>query len=75
MSLMIHWGRTQDIEFKRHGLPLPVCCMGKPFKVSIDYFDLFALQMVTFCFCLFSNFPLATTTVVDACLCLSFNII
>ena len=33
-----HWGRIQDIQFERHGLPLPVCCMGKPFKVSTNYF-------------------------------------
>ena len=71
----VHWGRIQDIEFERHGLPLPVRCMGKPFKVSINYFDLFVLQMVTFCFCLFSKLSLATTTGVDACLCLSFDII
>ena len=32
----VHWGRTQDIQFERHGLPLPVRCMGKPLKVSID---------------------------------------
>ena len=23
-------GRIQDIEFERHGIPLPLCCMGKP---------------------------------------------
>ena len=33
-----HWGRIQDIQFERHGLPLTVCCMGKPFKVSTNYF-------------------------------------
>ena len=33
-----HWGRIQDIQFERHGLPLPVRCMGKPFKVSTNYF-------------------------------------
>ena len=73
----IHWGRIQDIEFERHGLPLPVRCMGKPFKVSTHYFVLFVLQRVTFCFCLFVCFKLsfATTTGVDACLCLSFDII
>ena len=37
----VHLGRIQDIKFERHGLPLPVHCMGKPFKVSINYFDLF----------------------------------
>ena len=31
-------GGIQDIQFERHGLPLPVCCMGKPFKVSTNYF-------------------------------------
>ena len=59
-----------------YGYDVWVCrCMGKPFKVSINYFDLFVLQMVTFCFCLFSKLSLATTTGVDACLCLSFDII
>ena len=33
-----HWGRIQDIQFERHGLPLPVRCMGKSFKVSTNYF-------------------------------------
>ena len=37
----------------------PVRCMGKPFKVSIHYFILFALQKVTFRFCLFFKLPLA----------------
>ena len=34
----VHWGRIQDIQFERHGLLLPVRCMGKPFKVSTNYF-------------------------------------
>ena len=66
----VHWGRIQDIEFERHGLPLPVRCMGQPFKVRINYFDWFVLQRVTFCFGLFSKLSLATITSVDACLCL-----
>ena len=70
----VHWGRIQDIEFERHGLPLPVRYMGKPFKVSINYFDLFVLQRVTFCFCLFSKLSLATTTSVDACLVFVFHL-
>ena len=48
--------------------------MGKPFKVSINYFILFVLQRVTFCFCLFFKLSLATTTGVDLCLRLSFDI-
>ena len=38
----------QDIEFERHGLPLPVRCMGKSFKVSIYYF-VFLFFVVLFC--------------------------
>ena len=49
----VHWGRIQDIEFERHGLPLPVLCVGKPFKVSTNYFVLFILERVTFYFCVF----------------------
>ena len=73
----IYWGRIRDTEFERHGLPLPVLCMGKPFKVSTHGFVLFVLQRVTFCFCLFVCFKLSftTTTGVDACPCLSFDII
>ena len=67
--------RIQDIEFEWHGIPLSVRCMGKPFKVSINYFDFFVFQRVTFCFCLFFKLSLATTTGVNACLCLSFDII
>ena len=63
------------MEFQRHGLPLPVCCMGKLFKVSANYFVLFILQTVTFCFCLFFKLFLATTTGADVCLCLLFDII
>ena len=37
-ALSVHWGRIQDIQFERHGLLLPVRCMGKPFKVSTNYF-------------------------------------
>ena len=78
---IIHiWGRIQDIEFEQLGLPLPIHCMGKPFKVSTNYyvfscFVVFFLQRATFCFCLFFKLSLATTTGVDACLCLSFDII
>ena len=71
----VHWGRIQDDKFERHGLPLSVRCMSKPFKVSINYLVLFILQKVTFCFCLFLKLSLATTTGVDAFLRLSFDII
>ena len=73
----IHWGRIRDTEFERHGLPLPVRCMGKPFKISTHYFVPFVLQRVTFCLCLFVCFKssLATTTGVVACLRLAFDII
>ena len=64
-----------DIEFERYFLPLAVRCVGKPFKVSTNYFVLFVLQRVTFCFCLLFKLSLATTTGVDTCLCLSFDII
>ena len=73
-------GRIQEIEFERHDLPLPVRCMSKLFKVSINYFSFvcacvfFVLQRLTFCFCLFFKLSLATTTGVDACLFLSFAI-
>ena len=53
----------------------PTRCMGKPFKVSINYFILFALQKVSFCFSLSFNLPLATTSGIDFCLRLSFDII
>ena len=49
----IHWGRIRYIEFEWHYLPLPFCCMSKPFKGSTYLFVLFVLQRVTFCFCLF----------------------
>ena len=66
----VNWGRIQ--EFERHGLPLPVHCMGKSFKVSIYNFVFFVFccfvfQRVTFCFCLFFKLSLAITTGVDAC--------
>ena len=41
--LWVYWGRIQDTEFKRHGQALPVCCAGKPFKVSTNSFALFFL--------------------------------
>ena len=43
-----HWGRTEDIDFERLGLPLPIHCMGKPFKVSTNYF-VFSCFVVLFC--------------------------
>ena len=49
----VHSGSIQDIKFARHGLPLPVPCMRKPFEVNINYFVRLVLQRVTFCFCLF----------------------
>ena len=74
--------RIQEIEFERHYLPLPVRCMCKLFKGSINYFSFvcvcvffFFLQRLTFCFCLFFKLSLATITGVDACLFLSFAII
>ena len=46
---IIHiWGRIQDIEFEQLGLPLPIYCMGKPFKVSTNYF-VFSCFVVLFC--------------------------
>ena len=71
----VHWGRFQNIEFERYGLPLPVRCMSKMFKLSANYFVLFVLQRGTFCFCLFLKLSLATTTGVDPWLYYSFNII
>ena len=73
--LSVRWGRIQDIEFERHDLPIPIRCMGKPFKVSINYLGFFVLQKVTFCFCLLFKLSLANPTDADACLCLSFDII
>ena len=58
----IHCGRIPDIEFEQHGVPLPVRCIGKSFKESINYFVLSVLQRVTFCFCLFFKLSLVTTT-------------
>ena len=43
-----HWGRIQDIEFERLGLPVLVHCKGKPFKVSTNYF-VFSSFLVLFC--------------------------
>ena len=37
----IYWGRIRYIEFERHGLPLPIYCMGMPFKVSTHYLIFF----------------------------------
>ena len=34
----VHWLRILYIKFERDGLPLPVRCMGKPFKVSTNCF-------------------------------------
>ena len=54
----VHSGSIQDIKFERHGLPLPVRCMRKPFEVNINYFVRFVSQRVTFCFCLFFLTPI-----------------
>ena len=66
-----HWGQIQDIEFERLGLPLPIHCMGKPFKVSTNYF---VFSCFAFLFCkgqpffsvYFFKLSLATTTGIDA---------
>ena len=73
----IHWWRIRDTEFDRHGLRLPVRFMGKLFKVSTHHFVIFVFQRVTFYFYLFACFKLsfATTTCVDTCICLSFDVI
>ena len=71
----VHLGRIQETELERHGLPLRVRSMGKLLKVSNNYFGPFVLQRIKFCFCLFFKLYLATTTGVDACHCLSFDII
>ena len=42
----VYWVRIHKIEFARLGLPLPVRWVGKPFKVSTNYFVLF----VSVCF-------------------------
>ena len=69
-----HWGRIQDIEFQQHGLPLPTCCMGKLFKISINYFVFLFRKGQTFVSVCFFRLSLATTTGVEACPCLSsFN--
>ena len=73
--LSVYWNRIRDTKFDRHGLPLPIRCMDEPFNISTNYFVLFVLQRVSFCFCLFFKFSLATTTGVDVLLCLSFSII
>ena len=36
----IHWGRIQE----RHSLPRLLCCVGKSFKVIINYFVLFVCK-------------------------------
>ena len=51
------------MEFEQYGLPPPVHCEGKPFKVSHNHFILFILQRVTFYFCLFFKSSLAPTLV------------
>ena len=28
------YNSIRHTEFERHGLPLPDCCMGEPFKIS-----------------------------------------
>ena len=73
--LSVYWNRIRDTKFDRHGLPLPIRCMDEPFNISTNYFVLFVLQRVSFCFCLFFKLSLATTTGVDVLLCLSFSII
>ena len=54
--LSVYWGRIRYIEFERHGIPRTVCCMGKLFKLSTNYFVIFVLQRATFCFCLFLGY-------------------
>ena len=54
-----------NIEFQWHCVPLPDRCMGKLFKVSTNYFVLFVLKRVTFCFCFLFKLSLATTTGID----------
>ena len=41
IDVICHWGRIEDIHFERHGLPLPLRCIDKMFKVSSHYFVLF----------------------------------
>ena len=48
MFSFIHWGRIQDIQFKWLGLPLPIHCVGKLFRVSTNYF-VFSCFVVLFC--------------------------
>ena len=51
-----HWGRIQNIKFERHGLPISIRCMIKPFEIGIQYFVLFVLQRENFCLFLFLRY-------------------
>ena len=56
------FGRIQEIEFERQGLPLTIRCIGDPFNISTYYLVLFVLQRVAFCF--YFILSLATNTII-----------